>query len=265
MKFVYVSCTHSKNNIIVFFVFIVLAAFTVSLSLLKPSLPIPDGTTLAISLISTPTPIPTPTPIGDYIPPQIATASSYTVILVGDSMIETLGVNFDQLRISLSKLYPQKVFGLFNYGYGSTNITSVDQRLTQETSYMGRISPSILDRYFDVFILESMGNNPLSQYPLDEGLRLQTDALNKIVSQVAFYHPNSVIIFLATISPSQSHYGKGVVDLSPEARNRWANERRFYIENHINFAKTHHIPLINVYEKSLDPQGAALLKYLNPL
>ena len=55
-----------------------------------------------------------------------------------------------------------------------------------------------------------------------------------------------------------------MVELSPQERNSWANERRAYIENHINFAKTHHIPLINVYEKSLDPQGSALLKYLNP-
>ena len=179
-------------------------------------------------------------------------------------MVEALGENFDSLRQLLKTHYPEKTFGLFNYGFGSTNILSVEQRLTKDSDYLGKVYPAILNRYFDVIILESMGNNPLSQYPLNEGLQIQTATLRQITTLLAFYHPQSLIVFLATIAPSQTHYGRGVVELSPQERNSWANERRAYIENHINFAKTHHIPLINVYEKSLDPQGSALLKYLNP-
>jgi len=248
-------------RLLTFLAFFAFAALTVFLSLYRtsPTLTQNGPTTLA----ATPTPYPTPTPIDIYSPPRIATASSYTVILVGDSMTDVLGENFDQLRKSLAKHYPEKVFGLFNYGYGSTSILSVEERLNQGTEYLGRTNQAILDRYFDVLIIESMGNNPLSEYPLDQGLKLQTEALNRIVSQVAFYHPSSVIVFLATIAPSQSHFGIGAVDLSPEQRNLWANERRFYTENHINFAKTHHFPLINVYEKSLNKNGSAILKYLN--
>ena len=248
-------------RLFIFFAFFAFAALTVLLSFRQspPTLIQKGPSTLA----ATPNPLPTPTPIDIYSPPQIATASSYTVILVGDSMTDVLGENFDILRKYLTKYYPKKEFGLFNYGYGSTNILSVEQRLNQGTEYLGRTNQTILDRYFDVLIIESMGNNPLSEYPLDQGLKLQTEALNRIVSQIAFYHPNSVIIFLATIDPSQSHFGLGVVDLSPEQRNSWANERRFYIENHINYANTHHFPLINVYEKSLNKNGATILKYLN--
>ena len=226
---------------------------------------------LALAIIATftsqkqsPTPPSQPTPIDIYTPPTVATSSSYTIIFLGDSMVEALGDNFDSLRQLLKAHYPEKTFGLFNYGFGSTNILSVEQRLTKDNEYLGKVYPAILNRYFDVIILESMGNNPLSQYPIEEGLKIQTETLQKVTSLINFHHPQSVIVFLATIAPSQTHYGRGVVDLSAGERNSWANERRFYIENHINFAKIHHFPLINVYEKSLDQNGNALLKYLNP-
>jgi len=214
-------------------------------------------------------PINTPAPtvkvyklIDQYAPPQIATASSYTLIFLGDSMTEALGENFDFLRLALAKYYPKTIFGLFNYGFGSTNILSIQDRLDNNTTYVGKDFPAILDRYFDIILIESSGTNPLSEFPLTVGLQKQTDALDIMVAKIADTHPNSLIIFIATIAPSQL-YGKGVVDLSPEMRIQWANERRAYIENHISFAKRHNIPLINVYEKTLDKNGVTLTKYIN--
>lgn len=199
-----------------------------------------------------------------YQPPQIATNSAYTVIFVGDSMTDALGPNFDALRPLLANYYPNKVFGLFNYGYGSTNVLSVEERLTQDTTYLDTKNFAILNREFDIIIIESFGHNPLSQYSLEEGLKVQTQTLDRLIALIADTKPKSLIVFLATIAPSQSHYALKTVDLSPEKRRDWANERRFYIENHINYAKKHNIPLINVYEKSLDKNGLALLKYINP-
>jgi hypothetical protein len=214
-------------------------------------------------------PINTPIPtikkyklIDQYAPPQIATASSYTLIFLGDSMTEALGENFDFLRLNLAKYYPKKVFGLFNYGFGSTNILSIQDRLDKSSTYTGKDFPAILDRYFDIILIESSGTNPLSEFSLAEGLQKQTTALDIMVAKIADTHPNSLIIFIATIAPSQ-FYGKGVVDLSPEMRIQWANERRAYIENHISYAKKHNIPLINVYEKTLDKNGVTITKYLN--
>ncbi len=178
-------------------------------------------------------------------------------------MTDVLGENFDQLRLELNEDYPNKVFGLFNYGFGSTNILSVMDRLVKPSQYQGRELPAILDRYFDVIIIESFGHNPLSQLPLGVGLMKQTETLDEIVAWLVYSHPESVIVFLATISPSQEFYGKGVVELTGEQRNAWANERRAYIENHINYAKRHNIPLIDVYAKSLDDAGQTLLKYVS--
>jgi lysophospholipase L1-like esterase len=211
---------------------------------------------------------PTPTPkilrlIDHYEPPKIATASAYTLIFTGDSMTEALGENFDSLRLDLAKYYPKKVFGLFNYGFGSSNILSTKDRLNHNTVYQGKNFPAILGRYFDIILIESSGNNPLSEFPLDQGLQKQTAALDQMVAQLTDTHPNSLIIFIATVAPS-SLYGKGVVNLSPQVRIQWANERRAYIENHISYAKKHNIPLINVYEKTLDKNGLTINKYINP-
>lgn len=107
-----------------------------------------------------------------------------------------------------------------------------------------------------------MGTNPLSKYSQEIGLQKQTKALEVMVAKIADTHPDSLIVFIATIAPSQ-FYATGVVDLSPEMRIQWANERRAYIENHISFAKRHNIPLINVYEKTLDKNGVTIAKYLN--
>ena len=218
-----------------------------------------------IKLLPINTPIPTIKTyklIDQYLPPKIATASSYTLIFLGDSMTEALGENFDFLRLNLAKYYPKKVFGLFNYGFGSTNILSIQNRLDNSTTYQGKDFPAVLDRYFDIILIESSGTNPLSEFPLAIGLQKQTDALDIMVAKIADTHPNSLIIFVATIAPSQ-FYAKGVVDLSSDMRIQWANERRAYIENHISFAKKHNIPLINVYEKTLDKNGVTIQKYIN--
>lgn len=215
---------------------------------------------------NTPTITPTPTPkifklIDQYQSPKVATAPSYTLILTGDSMTEALGENSDFLRLDLTKYYPKKVFGIFNYGFGSTNILSLEDRLNHDTVYLGKNFPAILDRYFDIIFIESYGNNPLSEFPLDQGLQKQTTALDKLVAELTDTHPNSLIVFIATIAPSP-FYGKRTLDLSPQVRIQWANERRAYIENHISYAKRHNIPLINVYEKTLDQNGNAIAKYI---
>lgn len=254
---------------------IILIVVTLNISKQKPvsqivpvikSIPIIKSLPIVVSIPIT-TPQPTPTPktfklIDQYVSPKIDNKESYTLIFLGDSMTEALGENFDFLRKSLTKLYPKKIFGLFNYGYGSTNILSVEERLNKDTSYQGRNLPAILNRYFDIILIESFGNNPLSEFPLDQGLQKQTTALDNMVAELADTHPNSLIVFVATVAPS-SQYAKGVVDLSPTERIKWANERRAYIENHISYAKRHNIPLINVYKKTLDKNGLTINKYLN--
>jgi hypothetical protein len=203
-------------------------------------------------------------PIETYNPPKVKPADSYTILFVGDSMTAALGENFDELRKVFDRIYPNKVFGLFNYGFGSTNIFSLEDRLFKDSVYLGKTVPAILGRYFDIIIIESFGYNPLSQYNRDVGLVHQTETLNKNIAQIVEAKPESLIILMATISPSKLNYAKGVVIFTQEQRTEQAEERIAYIEHHIDYARKHNFPLINVYEKSLDKNGLALEKYINP-
>lgn len=184
------------------------------------------------------------------------------IVFVGDSLTEYLG-NFDELRDSLKKYYPDKKFLLLNYGFSSTNILSVQERIEKDSSHSGRIFQAINNIPFDLILIESFGHNPLSGHPLEEGLKLQNQALDKIITTITSKHPKSAIIFVATIAPSKDRYGEGVVNLTTENRQKWAEERMAYIKNHINYAKSHYIPLINIYEKSLDKEGSGNIDYIN--
>lgn len=195
---------------------------------------------------------------------QIRTSSKTTptIVFIGDSLTEYLG-NFDELRGYLKHYYPDKKFLLLNYGFSSTNILSVPERLTNESTHSGRTFQAINDILFDFVLIESFGHNPLSGYPLEEGLKLQTEALDKTIATITQKHPKSSIIFVATIAPYKERYGEGVVNLTTEERRKWAEERSSYIENHIRYAKSHNIPLINIYQKSLDKNGSGNIDYVN--
>ena len=185
-----------------------------------------------------------------------------TIVFIGDSMIEYLG-NFDELRGYLKKYYPDKKFLLLNYGFSSTSILSVQERLEKDSTHSGRIFQAIGNIPFDLIIIESFGHNPLSEHSLEEGLRLQHEALDKIVATITQKHPKTKIIFMATIAPVRDRYAEGVVNLTTEKRQQWADERISYIKNHIDYAKSHNIPLINIYEKSLDKEGSGNIDYVN--
>jgi len=196
---------------------------------------------------------PSPTPI---ILKQAIPSDAYTIIMLGDSMTESLGPNSDKLREKLKFYYPNKTFGIFNLAKGSTNILSVEDLLEKD------VLPS---REFEVILIESFGYNPLSTYSLEDGLKIQNEALDKMVSMIRNVKSrakvNSIIVFVATIAPNREKYGEGAADLSPEKRAEWADERSAYIQNHIKYAKDHDIPLINIYEKSLK-DGTGNLDYI---
>ncbi|MCR4306284.1 MAG: SGNH/GDSL hydrolase family protein [Candidatus Daviesbacteria bacterium] len=185
----------------------------------------------------------------------------FTIVLVGDSMTERLG-NSDEIRANLKEYYPDKSVEVLNYGFGSTNILSVEERLTEKTFYNREFRP-ILDIAFDILILESFGNNPLSELSLEDGIKKQTEALDRIVELIKEGNPRAKLIFMATIAPNRSEFGKGVLDLSDKEREKWVKERVSYIQNHIDYAKSHNIPLANAYEESLTKDGTGKEEYLS--
>lgn len=203
--------------------------------------------------VSAPAATPTPTPV---VLKEALVRDAYTIVMVGDSMTEALGPNVDKLREYLKVNYPDKVFGIYNLAKGSTSILSLQELLEKD------VLPS---REFEVILIESFGYNPLSEMSLEDGLKKQTELLDKAVNSIRQAKTkakvNSIIVFVATIAPNRENYGKNTVDLSPEKRAEWADERSAYIKNHIKYAEDHNIPLINVYEKSIK-DGTGNMEYI---
>lgn len=185
----------------------------------------------------------------------------YTLVMIGDSMTETLG-NSDELKKFLSDYYTGKTFEVLNYGYGATNILSVMDRITKETSHGRKFRP-IEEIAYDLILLESFYQNPLSQYGLEEGLKRQLEELDKIVKKLKETNSLGKIIFVATIAPNKEIFALNQVDLTPEVRAEWVRERIAYIKNHIQFAKDNNIPLINIFEASLLENGDGNPDYIN--
>lgn len=187
----------------------------------------------------------------------------FKIILLGDSMTQYLGPTGDEIINQLKKKYPDYKIDIQNYGFGSTNILSAKDRLNIETEFEGIKYSPILITDVNLILIESFGHNPLSQYKLEEGLSLQNQALTEIVKEIKSKKPQVKIVFVATISPVKNRYGEGAVNLTPEARRSWAEERIAYIKNHIEYAKKNSIPLLNIYEKSLTQNGDGNIDLVN--
>ncbi len=192
-----------------------------------------------------------------------ATTKSYTIFLVGDSMTQYLGTGTPELQADLKKYYPRTMFDIYNYGKGSTSVLTVSERLDKETEVStGDKYPPILQRDFDLIIIESFGHNPLSQFPIPEGLKIQTQALDQIIAKIKAAKPKAKIVFLATIAPNRERYGENTINLMPDQRHQWADERTAYIQNHMDYANSHNILLIDVYSKSLK-DNTGNIDYIN--
>lgn len=222
---------------------------------------------LPVEVLGTPAVFNPSTPLRTFSPypykiPSIPVKRSYLTVLVGDSMTHLLGENAPRLREYLIERYGAHEFVNYNYGFGATNILSLPERLNNQTEYLGTTHPAILSQDFDLILIESFGHNPLSEFPLEEGLKKQEEILDQSVRTIIKAKPNSVIAFLTPIAPSREFYAKGVVDLSAEARGIWVDERVAYIKNHVKFAKDRGILVIDVYSASLDKEGRADRRYI---
>lgn len=209
------------------------------------------------------TPSPTATPYQfPYKKPQIAKNNSYRIIIVGDSMVAALGPNANRLREHLKALYPDSEFVTYNYGYAASNVLSLSERLNKTTSNQGSELPPILGEEFELLIIESFGYNPLSQYPLSEGLNKQNEILESSVRQFLSVKPNTYLAFMTPIAPDPTNFAKTTYNLSPEIRTSWVNERIAYIENHKKFAVDREIPLIDMFELSKNTDGSVNRKLI---
>ncbi len=220
---------------------------------------------------STPTTIPSPTPFvfKTYTAPVIKQKPVYVIAMIGDSMTAALGPHGGGLSDHMNSLYkknaedPQRII-IDNYAR-SSNILAINDQLTQKLTIDPYTFGPLLDQNFDLVLIESFGYNPLSEFGLQEGLKRQNQALDELMTTLIRSHPQTAIVFVATIGPNKENYAKMTQpDYTAEERAKGAEERISYIKNHIQYAKDHKIPLINIYEKSLTGNGDGDMAYINP-
>lgn len=212
-------------------------------------------------------PSPTPFVFRTYTAPKIEKKSTYTIFMIGDSMTLALGPHGGTFNQYINELYKKDNIGILvdNYAKGSSNILSVNDQLTKKTTYWDSTFEPLLSRDFDLILVESFGYNPLSSLGIDEGIKKQDEALGGLMKTLITTHPNAAIVYVATISPNKENYAKKVLlNVSTADRVKQAEERASYLTNHISYAKAHNIPIVNIYEKSINAQGDGELKYINP-
>jgi len=185
------------------------------------------------------------------VPPK----STYTIVLVGDSMTDYLGSGVE-LKKYLKNYYPNKQINILNFSVGSTNILTLPDRLQNLTNYNARISEPILNTDFDLILIESFGHNPLSEYSLEKGLKKHNEVMDQARQMIKQRQPWARVVLLATIEPHAERYAEGVANLTTEERKKWAQERITYIKNHIDYAKLHKLPVI-------DARGGGNIDYIN--
>ena len=213
--------------------------------------------------------VPTPPPFvfTTYTAPKIEKKNLYTIFMIGDSMTLALGPHGGTFYDYISELYRKDNIGILvdNYARGSTNILSVSEELTKQTTYWDSTFAPLLGRDYDLILVESFGYNPLSQFGIAGGIEKQNQAIDALMTTLITTHPNSAIVFVATIAPNKETYAKKELPNVPTSeRVAQAEERMSYIKNHIDYAKSHNIPVINIYEKTLDANGDGQVKYINP-
>lgn len=209
-----------------------------------------------------PTPAPTPYVFTQYHNPLIPKKDHYTIFFVGDSMTEAMGPHPSLFSDLINAAYPTTRFVIDNYSVGGQNVTSLSQLLNTPKEFPNGMEKEALKRDFDILVIESFGHNPLSDFELTEGLSLQDRLLTKMMTTITRDHPQAVVIFLATIGPSDERYGDGLLNLTPELKAGYVRERKAYIENHIAYAQKHGIPLLNLYASGREADGTVKLSYL---
>ncbi len=185
------------------------------------------------------------------------------IAVFGDSMTDLMGTDLPYLRKELEKYYSEAELELFNYGIGAENIEKGLERLDKAYNYQERKYQSILEQNPDIIILDPFVYNPFSNSEAE--MNRHWTAMVKIVDKIKS-STESQIMFLATIAPNKKEFGKGPAGINWPEDTAWQHSERIhkYIKNTIKFSEAANLPLINVYEKTLNNNKEGKLKYINP-
>lgn len=171
-----------------------------------------------------------------------------TVAVFGDSMIDTLDTGLPYLKSALQNYYPKAKFRLFNYGLGAQNIEEALKRLDQDYKQGDRNYPPLLELNADIVVVNSFAYNPFGD--IEDPLYKHWANL-VVLTELIKQKTKAKIIILADLAPHQSPALQNIDTITQ------------YLQNTIEFSQAYHLPLANVWEKSLAANHQGDLKYID--
>jgi lysophospholipase L1-like esterase len=215
-----------------------------SVMTLSPSpAPLPTSEVINPTLIITPTLalLPNPTPS-----PSPTLKKEYTLAIIGDSMVDTMGERLEYLEKELKIKYPHTNFTLYNFGIGSETVEMGLKRLDQDFNYKDRHYPALTKLKPDILIVASFAYNPF--FPYDRNKHWLTSA--SLIEKAKTISPQ--VYALAEIAPLGNKFGKGPngVNLSEKEALEQANKIIEQLENIVGLSKNLNVPLIDAFHPS---------------
>lgn len=257
-------------NLLSFLTFAVYAAEAI-ISPIPDGLPIvtptPQKPDISFSQIQNPVVTPTPKPqvlgVETDIPTRFAKKKSYTIAVLGDSMVDTLGPGVPHLKNALSSRYPGVSFSILNYGVGGTNIDYGIERITNSYAYLGSQIASLTSANPDVVVIESFAYNPFPDS--NGGVDRHWLALAKAIDTIKQNLPGTRIVMAATIAPNSQTFGDGApgIAFTPQDKAERTSIIKQYLESTVKFARSQRLPLADAFHASLDGNGDGVLRYIN--
>ncbi len=218
---------------------------------------------------STPTSLPQPTNYqtgddrifnGDQPARQTAAKSDYSIVVYGDSMVDTMGERLEYLEHALKRKYPNVNFTLYNFGKGAENVEMGLNRFGSELHYQDRNYPNLYNIKPDIIIVGSFAYNPFTPYDRDRHWL----GLTKLILKAKELTTNSYI--LAEIAPLRKDFGKGPNGVNWEEQTNYEHSGRIIeqLENAVGLSKALNIPLIDSFNPSLATADEGKRIYVNP-
>ena len=196
------------------------------------------------SPLTGPSPTEEPLPTPSLLPQP--TKPGYSIAIIGDSMVDTMGESLEYLQKSLTARYPKTTFKLYNFGIGGQNVAQGLARFDQPFSYQTRNFPPLSQLKPDIIIVASFAYNPFPPHDRNRHWLTLTELVNRAKTT------GSSVYMLAEIAPLQSGFGKGPGGINwPE---NLAHDQALHIieqlQNAVNLSKSLGVPLIDAFDKS---------------
>lgn len=198
-----------------------------------------------ITVLTKPKPIETPIES-----PQTKTAlkSHYTIALIGDSMVDTMGERAEYLEHALAKTYPDVTFTLYNYGKGSQTVSESLSAIENEFHHQDRNHPPLPSIRPDIIISGSFAYNPFTPYDRNH----HWIELTHMVERLKQISPN--VYLLSEIAPLRKTFGVGHNGVNWDSNTNFTHSGHIIeqLQNAEGLSRTLNVPLIDIFSTTYD-------------